>query len=119
MAVERIAGAADPRVASFRDVPDAERLRSQRLFVAEGRLIVARILEDVRYRVRAVPVNDASYRELVTAFNAMIERPITEFVTLHANVYNLTDRYYYDQLHPAHIVLGPSRNTLIGIRFRF
>jgi catecholate siderophore receptor len=52
-------------------------------------------------------------------FQAMIERPVTEHATLHANVYNLTDRYYYDQLHPAHIVLGPARNALIGIRFRF
>ncbi len=52
-------------------------------------------------------------------FNAMIDRQITEHATLHANVYNLADRYYYDQLHPSHIVLGPSRNALIGIRFRF
>jgi catecholate siderophore receptor len=52
-------------------------------------------------------------------FNAMIERPVTEFTTLQANVYNLTDRYYYDQLHPAHVVLGPARSALIGIRFRF
>src|SRR5262249_48516285 len=36
-------------------------------------------------------------------FNAMVERPITEHATLHANVYNLAHRYYYDQLHPAHI----------------
>ena len=52
-------------------------------------------------------------------FNAMIERPITEHASLHANVYNLADRYYYDQLHPSHIVLGPARSALIGIRFRF
>jgi catecholate siderophore receptor len=52
-------------------------------------------------------------------FNAMIERPVTEHATLHANVYNLADRYYYDQLHPAHIVLGPARSALIGVRFRF
>jgi catecholate siderophore receptor len=52
-------------------------------------------------------------------FNAMVERPIQEHVTLHANVYNLADRYYYDQLHPAHVVLGPARNALIGLRFRF
>jgi catecholate siderophore receptor len=49
----------------------------------------------------------------------MVERPIQEHVTLHANVYNLADRYYYDQLHPAHVVLGPARNALIGLRFRF
>ena len=52
-------------------------------------------------------------------FNAMVERPVAEFATLHANVYNLADRYYYDQLNPAHIVLGPARSALIGIRFRF
>jgi tRNA G18 (ribose-2'-O)-methylase SpoU len=71
MTTERISGASDPRVASFRDVPDAERLRSQGLFVAEGRLVVARILEDQRYRVRAVLVNDASYRELAAAFDRL------------------------------------------------
>ena len=49
----------------------------------------------------------------------MIERAISERVTLHANVYNLADRYYYDQLHPSHVVLGPSRSALIGIRFHF
>jgi catecholate siderophore receptor len=52
-------------------------------------------------------------------FNAMVERPITEHASFHANVYNLADRYYYDQLHPAHIVLGPARSSLIGIRFQF
>jgi len=49
----------------------------------------------------------------------MVERPVTEFAVLHANVYNLADRYYYDQLHPAHIVLGPARSALMGIRFQF
>ena len=71
MTTERIQDASDPRVAAFRDVPDGERLRSQGLFVAEGRLIVARILEDARYRVRAVLMNDASYRELATAFDRL------------------------------------------------
>jgi catecholate siderophore receptor len=52
-------------------------------------------------------------------FNAMVEHVINERVTLHANVYNLADRYYYDQLHPAHIVLGPARSALIGLRFKF
>ena len=52
-------------------------------------------------------------------FNVMAERPITEHITLHANIYNLADRYYYDQLHPGHIVLGPGRSALVGVRFRF
>jgi catecholate siderophore receptor len=52
-------------------------------------------------------------------FKAMIEHKINEYATVHANVNNLFDRYYYDQLHPAHVILGPARNALIGIRFRF
>jgi len=52
-------------------------------------------------------------------FNVMAEHPLTEHLTLHANIYNLADRYYYDQLHPGHIVLGAGRSALIGIKFRF
>ena len=52
-------------------------------------------------------------------FNAMAEHPINEHVSLHANVYNIANRYYYDELHPAHIVLGPGRSALIGLKFKF
>ena len=68
MPIERIDGPDDPRVAAFREVPDSERLLSQGLFVAEGRLIVRRVVEDPRYRVRAVLVNEASKRELAPVF---------------------------------------------------
>ena len=52
-------------------------------------------------------------------FNAMVERPLTEHITLHANIYNLADRYYYDQLHPV-----PHRSWACALRsdrlrFRF
>ena len=52
-------------------------------------------------------------------FNAMVRRPLTEHVDLQANINNLTNRYYYDLLHPGHIVLGPGRSALIGVRFKF
>jgi catecholate siderophore receptor len=52
-------------------------------------------------------------------FNAMAEHPITEHLTLQANAYNLANRYYYDELHPGHIVLGPGRSLLIGVKFKF
>jgi catecholate siderophore receptor len=52
-------------------------------------------------------------------FNAMVEHRLTEHVSVHANVYNLADRYYYDQLHPGHIVLGSGRSALLGVKFRF
>lgn len=52
-------------------------------------------------------------------FNAMLQRRISEHITLQANVYNIANRYYYDQLHPGHLVLGPGRSALIGIKFKF
>jgi len=120
MAVERIESAADPRVAPFRDVPDGERLRSQGLFVAEGRLIVARILEDVRYRLRAVLMNDASYRELTTASDRLSGVPI--FVADRHTILELTGH----DLHrgclalverppatPAAVVLGSAETVVI------
>jgi catecholate siderophore receptor len=52
-------------------------------------------------------------------FNAMLSHPLTEHIDLQVNAYNLANRYYYDQLHPGHIVLGAGRSALIGIKFKF
>jgi len=52
-------------------------------------------------------------------FNAMAKYPLGEHVELRANVYNLADKYYYDQIHPAHIVPGAARSALLGITFKF
>jgi catecholate siderophore receptor len=52
-------------------------------------------------------------------FNAMASHPLNEHVDVQVNVYNIANRYYYDQLHPAHIVLGAGRSALIGFKFKF
>ena len=52
-------------------------------------------------------------------FNAMAKYPVTEHIELRANVYNLADKYYYDQIHPAHIVPGAARSALLSINFQF
>ncbi len=52
-------------------------------------------------------------------FNAMLKRRLNEHVDLQVNANNLANRYYYDELHPAHIVLGPGRSALVGINFKF
>jgi catecholate siderophore receptor len=52
-------------------------------------------------------------------FNAMARHPLAEHVDLQVNLANLANRYYYDELHPGHIVLGPGRSALIGLKFKF
>jgi hypothetical protein len=42
---ERITGPADPRVAEYRDMAEPELVRSRGLFVAEGRIVVRRLIE--------------------------------------------------------------------------
>ncbi|HEX4771688.1 MAG TPA: TonB-dependent siderophore receptor [Bryobacteraceae bacterium] len=52
-------------------------------------------------------------------FNAMASHPLGEHIDVQVNVYNLANRYYYDELHPGHIVLGPGRSALIDLKFKF
>jgi len=46
---ESINDAGDPRLADYRNVPDAELLRDRGVFVAEGRLVVRRLLTASRF----------------------------------------------------------------------
>jgi PleD family two-component response regulator len=48
MPVIRVDRFDDPRLAEYRTVTDGELLRRRHRFVAEGRLVVARLLESVR-----------------------------------------------------------------------
>jgi tRNA G18 (ribose-2'-O)-methylase SpoU len=61
---ERVVSALDPRVADYRGVSDPALLRARNLFVAEGRLVVSRLLEDTRWTVRSVLVSDAARQSL-------------------------------------------------------
>jgi tRNA G18 (ribose-2'-O)-methylase SpoU len=71
MPFERIDGAQDPRVALYRDVSDAELTRSRGLFIAEGRLVVRRVIEDTRYRAQSVLVSEAARRSLESTLSAV------------------------------------------------
>ena len=52
-------------------------------------------------------------------FNAMAKYPLSERTSLQLNLNNLANKYYYDQIHPGHIVPGAGFNALIGINFKF
>jgi len=61
---ERVVALDDPRLALYRAVGDAELARAHNVFVAEGRLVVRRVLESGRFLVRSVLVNEAAERDL-------------------------------------------------------
>jgi tRNA G18 (ribose-2'-O)-methylase SpoU len=60
----RIEEPEDPRLAPFHDVGDAAALEAVGLFVAEGRLVVRRLIEDARFPVASVLVTDAAHEAL-------------------------------------------------------
>ena len=64
MTVAPITSADDPRVALFRHIREPELVRSHGLFVAEGRLVVERVLADPRYDVVSVLVNEPALASL-------------------------------------------------------
>jgi tRNA G18 (ribose-2'-O)-methylase SpoU len=70
MGVDRIERSDDARIAGYRSVRDGELLRSRGMFIAEGRQVVRRVLEDARYRVQSVLLNPAALREIEPAVAA-------------------------------------------------
>jgi tRNA G18 (ribose-2'-O)-methylase SpoU len=58
--LEPIEDAADPRIAPYRAVGDPVALEREGLFVAEGRLVVERLLEDGRFEIHSVVVSPAA-----------------------------------------------------------
>jgi tRNA G18 (ribose-2'-O)-methylase SpoU len=62
--VIRIESLADPRVAAYHNISNAEALLRGGLFVAEGRLVVRRLLENSRFRTHSVLVTATAYHAL-------------------------------------------------------
>jgi tRNA G18 (ribose-2'-O)-methylase SpoU len=71
MHLTRIDSTDDPRIAEYREIPDAELVRARGLFVAEGRRVVGRVLQDRRFRVHSILVNDAARTQLEAALNTL------------------------------------------------
>jgi tRNA G18 (ribose-2'-O)-methylase SpoU len=71
VSIERVRSADDPRITGYRDLSDADLVWRRGLFVAEGRLIVQRVLEDRRYRVQSLLVSETARRGLEPAIAAV------------------------------------------------
>src|SRR5688572_31516472 len=64
MEVVRIERFDDPRLEDYRNMSDAELLRQRSLFVAEGRLVVGRLLQEEAGSVVTLLLNNAAYKAL-------------------------------------------------------
>ncbi len=51
--------------------------------------------------------------------NAMGRYSLSDNLSLQVNVFNLANRNYIDEIHPAHIVPGAGTSGLFGLNFRF
>jgi len=68
--IEQIDDPADPRIADYRDLRDAELRRRRGLFIAESREVVHRLLVEGRFRARSVLVTPPGFdglREILEA----------------------------------------------------
>jgi catecholate siderophore receptor len=52
-------------------------------------------------------------------FDLMASYPISKHVDLKLNLYNLTDKFYFDRIGGGHIVPGPGRVAMLSTSFRF
>lgn len=52
-------------------------------------------------------------------FDAMVKYQWTEKASIQLNAYNLGDKYYFDQIHPGHVVPGAGRAVLLTTSFSF
>ena len=51
--------------------------------------------------------------------NAMAKYEISDRLSAQVNVFNLLDRNYIDQIHPAHLVPGAGTSALFGLKYTF
>jgi tRNA G18 (ribose-2'-O)-methylase SpoU len=71
MRIVRIDGSDDPRVSAYHAVRDAALVRERDLFVAEGRLVVERLLEEGRFAIQSILLNEAAFRAVEPALSAL------------------------------------------------
>jgi len=61
----------DPRVADYHIVRDGDLLRARNLFVAEGRLVVQRLVESRRYQLRSMLVSETACEALRATWSSV------------------------------------------------
>ena len=75
---EIVATLADSRLDDYRDISDAVLRRDRGLFIAEGRLVVRRLLAGTRFPVRSVMVTQAAHASLIDLLEPRPDLPVYE-----------------------------------------
>lgn len=75
---ERVGDFDDPRLDHFRNVPDPTLLSERRLFVAEGRLVVSRLLGSARFAIRSLMLTRTAADAMADALAARPDLPVYE-----------------------------------------
>lgn len=76
MPIIRVEDPGDARIAAYRNVPDPDLLIQNGLFVAEGRMVVRRLIEGQRFSVQSVMVNDAALVPLCEVLTTRDRLPV-------------------------------------------
>jgi tRNA G18 (ribose-2'-O)-methylase SpoU len=93
----------DPRIDDYRNVPDPELIARRGLFVAEGRLVVRRLLESGRWHVRSLLVTETA---LVSVRDALAEHPLLPVYIVEQPVMNRIAGF---NIHRGCLALGERR----------
>jgi tRNA G18 (ribose-2'-O)-methylase SpoU len=67
----RLEAVTDPRVADYGAIGDAERIRDRGCFVAEGRLVVERLITDRRFAVRSLLLSEPARKALAPTLTGL------------------------------------------------
>jgi tRNA G18 (ribose-2'-O)-methylase SpoU len=89
MSVERLEFPDDGRLDAYRDLRDGDLLRRRGLFVAEGRLVLRRVIDDGRFHIQSVLVNEAALADLAGPI-ASLDDSVPVFVCPTASFLRLT-----------------------------
>jgi catecholate siderophore receptor len=71
---------------------------------------------DSRYATNTAPIKSVpSY----WTFDMMAKYAWSEHITFKVNLTNLTDKYYYDAIHPQHVVPGAGRTAMFAVNLNY
>jgi tRNA G18 (ribose-2'-O)-methylase SpoU len=74
--IEPVDDARDPRLDDYRNVPDAELIERRGIFIAEGRLVVRRLLTAAQTKTRSVLLTEAARASMHDVLDARPDVPV-------------------------------------------